>query len=140
MEVSMSEMTSSPSTPVNGAGVPLVVTDTQAQHDAAIAAARCAVAEYLRDVGLRDPDLVAQESRRLVSQALERLGSNAEVTETVLAEAAIKLTVKRLEHLLAALTTDANGSEEVESHGRVVGARLTALLTRYSHGLKEKRS
>ncbi|SFH85105.1 hypothetical protein [Planctomicrobium piriforme] len=64
--------------------------------------ARYLVAEYLHDWGLRDPDIVAAESRRIVEQAeaLTMTGAG-EVSEHELCAAAIHITMEEVEASIA---------------------------------------
>ena len=55
-------------------------------------AARCIVGEYLRDWGLRDPDVIAARSREIVEQA-ERFLEVAPETTLTLSEAALSIAV-----------------------------------------------
>lgn len=137
----MSETVTGAITPrVNGFHTPHV-TPSRAddpRHQTAIATARALVADYLRDVGLRDPDLVAQESKRVVAQAIERMPPGEDISEQTLSTSAIRLTVKRLEGLLSALAIDDSSTAEAFVEGRIVGARLPGLLSRYSLAVKQK--
>lgn len=58
-------------------------------------AARCIVGEYLRDWGIRDPDVIAVQSREIVEQALITLGEQPDGSIT-LAEAALGIAVDRI--------------------------------------------
>jgi membrane glycosyltransferase len=107
--------------------------------DSAIAKARCAVAEYLRDLGLRDPDVVAQESQRIVSQAQRELAPTAAVDEASLCETAIRLTVKQLERWLLVLASQSGSPDEPERLGSVIAARLPMLLEQFPQPLDQKR-
>src|SRR5581483_2414338 len=97
--------------------------------------ARDAVAQYLRDVGLSDPDLVAAESRCLVDEA-ERTPAAGD-GETALAAVALRLAVQRLDQWLRALSARSGVAEQAGRLGGVVGARLPSLLSRYPHALKQ---
>lgn len=55
-------------------------------------AARCIVGEYLRDWGLRDPDVIAARSREIVEQA-ERFLAVAPESTLTLSEAALGISV-----------------------------------------------
>lgn len=105
----------------------------------AIAKAKCAVAEYLRDLGLRDPDVVAQACQRIVSQAQRDLPANRLLDETALCEAAIRLTVKQLERWCLALAAQSGCTDEPERFGSVIAARLPALLERFPQALNQNR-
>lgn len=104
----------------------------------AIAAARCAVADYLRDLGLRDPDRVALESQRLVDQARHDCLAQREFGDQALAETAIALTVQQLQQLLNSIAAQ-NQVADVEAaqidRTNVVAARLPNLLGRYPQAL-----
>jgi membrane glycosyltransferase len=141
MEVFMSELTSATeaSETAETAAAPTISPPaSKTPPDEVVSAARCAVAEYLRDLGLSDPDLVANESRRIVTQALERLPPEQAITAGTLTEAAIRLTLKRVEHLLAAVTHNSeNDSDRLSS---IIGARLPSVLARYSQAVKQNQS
>jgi hypothetical protein len=107
--------------------------------DLATAKARCAVAEYLRDLGFRDPDVVAKESQRIVSQAQRELPPTAAGDEALLCETAIRLTVKQLEHWLLVLASQSGSAEEPERLGSVVAARLPMLLDQFPQTLTQDR-
>ncbi len=55
-------------------------------------AARCIVGEYLRDWGLRDPDVIATRARDIVDQAEKLIAAQPDSTLT-LSEAALSITV-----------------------------------------------
>lgn len=103
------------------------------------AAAAWAVAEYLRDVGLRDPELIARESQRMVLRAERELLFQGNGSDGSLAEAAIHLTVKELDQWLTVLASDTSDAGEPQRLGGVVGARLPALLGRYPEAWKQRR-
>src|SRR5205823_1259935 len=103
----------------------------------AVAAARWAVAEYLRDIGLRDPELIARESHQMVARAQRQLAFSSH--KVPLTEAAIQLTVRQLDHWLMALAADSPGTEPAPRPGSVAGARLPELLSRYPQALRQKR-
>lgn len=107
--------------------------------DPATAKARCAVADYLRDLGLRDPDVVVRESHRIVSQARSELQPAIAGDETLLSERAIQLTVKKLEHWLVVLAVQADSSDEPERLGSVIAARLSVLLDQFPQALNQSR-
>jgi hypothetical protein len=68
--------------------------------------ARYLVAEYLHDWGLRDPDVIASESRRIVDQAELLILENAgESREQKLAAMAIELTMDEVEAAIARMAT-----------------------------------
>jgi hypothetical protein len=107
--------------------------------DLATAKAKSAVAEYLRDLGFRDPDVVAKETQRIVSEAERELPSAAAGDEALLCETAVRLTVKQLEHWLLVLATQSGSSEEPERLGSVVAARLPMLLDQFPQTLTQDR-
>jgi hypothetical protein len=105
------------------------VTDTAPERsendDAqAIIAAKSAVAEYLRDLGLRDPDIIAAESQQIVAQASGKAGASKSLAET-----AIQLTVKRLEHYLTVLAGQSGSPGEGWRMNCAIAARLPLLLS-----------
>ncbi len=102
-----------------------------------VTAAQWAVAEYLRDIGLRDPELIARESHDIVTRAQCKVGENGE--ERSLAEAAIQLTVKQLDQWLAALAADPHQSNAPNRPNVVAGARLPDLLSRYPSAWRNSR-
>lgn len=97
--------------------------------------AKCAVAEYLRDLGLKDPDVVAEESQRIVAEAQQQL-SAADVNDpSVLCETAIRLTVKQLERWLEMLATQSGGRDHSPRMGSVMATRLPGLLDRFPQAM-----
>src|SRR5437660_1421551 len=109
MEVSMSELkhgSTTPSTTTSSATNngwiknaadsmrPDFITRDRTDEEA-VAAAKWAVAEYLRDVGLCDPELIARESQEIVARARREPAFTRK--EASLSEAAIRLTVKQLD-------------------------------------------
>lgn len=99
------------------------------------AAARFVIAEYLRDLGHRDPELIARQSREIVELALGEFSPGEPAHETLLCDAAIRIAVARLEALLQSLAvqTQANGGHEnVEG---LVAANLPELFDRYPDAL-----
>jgi len=66
--------------------------------------ARYLVAEYLRDWGLRDPDIIAAESRRIVDQAAtETLERHGTIVPRTLCATAIHLTMAEVEAAIASM-------------------------------------
>lgn len=108
-------------------------------HDLAVAKAKCAVAEYLRDLGLRDPDVIAKECQRIVTQAQGELPPATAVDETPLCEMAIHLTVKELEHWFAVLAVQSGRPDERERLGSFIAARLPVLLDQFPQALNQTR-
>jgi hypothetical protein len=103
----------------------------------AIVGARTAVAEYLRDLGLRDPDAIAAVSLRIVDQSLHEARSSAEIDPAVLCERAIRLTVRQLEKLLTMVAEQSGNPDESEGLGCAVAARLPSLLNRFPEAFSE---
>src|ERR1700687_5575018 len=139
MEVSMSELTQrSPTSSATNNGWSKNAADG-ARHDSvtgdrndeqAVAAAKWAVAKYLGDVGLCDPELIARESHEIVAKAHRE--STFIRKETSLSEAAIQLTVKQLDRWLVTLAADSPEADELQRPGGVAGSRLPDLLSRYA--------
>jgi hypothetical protein len=146
MEVSVSELTQrSPTASATNNEWSKNAADS-ARHDSvtsdradeqAVAAARGAVAKYLGDVGLCDPELIARESHEIVARA--RREPTFTRKEAPLSEAAIQLTVKQLDRWLVALTADSRKADELQRPGGVAGSRLPDLLSRYPQAWKESR-
>lgn len=99
--------------------------------------ARDTVAQYLRDVGLTDPDLIAEESRVIVDEAQRTEAASCAEAETSLSAVAVRLCVERLDQWLLALSARSGVAEQAGPLGSVVGARLPNLLGRYPHALKQ---
>ncbi len=108
--------------------------------EAAVTEASWAVAEYLRDLGLRDPERIARESHRMVAKAQRELVLPGVADEANLAEAAIHRTVRQLDEWLLALATDSPNADEPQRTGHIAGAHLPDLLSRYSESWKQKRT
>ncbi len=109
-----------------------------AAEEQAIATARCAVGEYLRDLGLSDPEVIAAESREIVARSAEELRARGPLREPVLVEASIRLTVQHLERwlkLLAADDSEPAADAAAPRLGSVLGAKLPGLLRRYPRAL-----
>ncbi|WP_437229992.1 hypothetical protein SH661x_001726 [Planctomicrobium sp. SH661] len=70
------------------------------EHNPRLDQARFLVAEYLHDWGLRDPEVVAQESRRIVEQAELRIAESAKVGMD-LCTVAIEITQDEVESSIA---------------------------------------
>lgn len=96
--------------------------------------ARAAVAEYLRDLGLRDPDVIAAESLAIVDRALTE-ASTTSTTDTSLCERSIRLTVRRLEDLLSAVAGQDDDSPDTVRLGSAIAARLPTLLAQYPEAI-----
>jgi membrane glycosyltransferase len=103
-----------------------------------VAVARCAVAEYLRDLGLRDPDLLADLSRRIVRRARDALALGQASEASDLTEAAVRLAVRQLDQWLRSLASAHGVCETSELLGSVVGARLPDLIARYPDALRHE--
>ncbi len=93
-------------------------------------AARCIVGEYLRDWGLRDPDVIADRSREIVDQAERFVAQQPEASPT-LSEAALGIAVD----LIAAAVVvkpDAGDTGTLVPQASVV-AEVSQLLEDYPH-------
>jgi membrane glycosyltransferase len=112
------------------------IPDNRIDQDA-VASAQWAVAEYLRDVGLCDPELIARESHEIVDRA------HREPTfiqkEASLSEAAIQLTVKQLDRWLMALADSSSNPDQGHRPEAVAGSRLPDLLRRDPQAWKQPR-
>jgi hypothetical protein len=95
--------------------------DRAARESSNAVGARCAVAEYLRDWGLRDPEVIAVESRRIVQEAQARLSNSSSISraaggnhradaDSLLGSTAILLAVEEVEDWIARLNCDGKGS------------------------------
>lgn len=117
--------------------------DDPAVDDPLVTEAKWVVAEYLRDVGLRDPELIARESQRIVEKA-RRERIEPALPSPTLAEVAIRCTVSQLDEWLLALAAESQQELLAESArggrgarvGGVAGARLRDLLSRYPEAWK----
>lgn len=129
-----------PSEPTDAAadpgGLDSVTVDADRHDNGAMDKARCAVAEYLRDLGLRDPDVVAQASRRIVAEAQRHRPSG---DDRLLCETAISQTVKQLERWLEVLAAQSGTADQSQRLGSVVAARLPGLLDRFPRALNGQR-
>jgi membrane glycosyltransferase len=105
----------------------------------AVTEASWAVAEYLRDLGLRDPERIARESHRMVAKAERELSSRGIEADANLAVAAIHRTVKQLDQWLLALVADSGNADEPQRRGHIAGAHLPDLLSRFPEAWKQKR-
>ncbi|MFO0896707.1 MAG: glucans biosynthesis glucosyltransferase MdoH [Pirellulales bacterium] len=122
--------------------VPPVAFDVFVREDApskeAVSAARCAVAEYLRYLGVRDPDQLADLSRRIVRRARDAMALGQAGDAQTLAEAAVRMTVRQLDGWLRSLALAEGSADSADLLGSVVGARLPELLARYPDALKHE--
>src|SRR6266478_1140213 len=109
--------------------------EPMAPDQQAITAAKWSVAEYLRDLGLCDPELIARESGEIVDRAQRE--RRFERKEKPLTEIAIHLTVKQLDRWLLKLATDSPDGEQCQRPAGVLGSRLPDLLNRFPHAWKE---
>ncbi|MGE0761403.1 MAG: glucans biosynthesis glucosyltransferase MdoH, partial [Pirellulaceae bacterium] len=123
---------------VRAGSEPVDLMGQNSTDDAEEAAARWAVAEYLRDLGLRDPAWIARETESLVRDA-QLARKEASGQGSSLAEAAVARTVHQLDQWLAALARSAGEETEPRRRSRIVGARLPDLLSRYPHALNPRR-
>ena len=104
------------------------------------------VADYLRDWGLRDPELVAAETRRLIEQAeaesefadisLEALdGANDAICRRFY-ETAIRITVAQVEAWVTGLAAAPTLVDRADGHDRcAVVPRLPELLSEYPEAI-----
>lgn len=74
--------------------------ESQPEFDTRLNQARCLVAEYLHDWGLRDPEVIALESRRIVEQADLQLG-DAGRNQAKLCALAVEITQAEVEASIA---------------------------------------
>jgi membrane glycosyltransferase len=133
MEVLVSDLTNEGPAATNAAP-----TSSPAPIAAAEAEALWIVSEYLRDAGLRNPHDVATESRRIVTQAKAALTPRLRQDPQSLAEAAIDVAVRHLEHWLTVLADDVEVNDLRKGPHGVVGARLPQLLARYPQAFRGK--
>jgi len=91
-------------------------------------AARCIVGEYLRDWGLRDPDVIADRSREIVEQAETFLAVAPESTLT-LAEASLGIAVDLISAAIVVKPEPADSGTLVPQASVV--AEVTHLLEDY---------
>lgn len=112
---------------------PLVETPSEQKSIAseAIQAAKYAVSEYLRDLGMRDPELIAGETNRIVDRALQEFAPGEPVDQALLTDAAIRHTVDQLATLLKTLSADRNQEHAGSSCETLVAANLPGLFAQY---------
>jgi hypothetical protein len=126
--------------PSNGSVASTVLDDMQNtegdSHRKALSQAKSLVADYLRDLGLRDPDLIAKESQRIVEMALAGVLGTKDLDREMLNETAIRITVNELESFLGCMASHTNCAETPDRLGCVMAARLPMLLREYPQELQ----
>ncbi|MEW4451498.1 glucans biosynthesis glucosyltransferase MdoH [Bremerella sp. JC817] len=99
-----------------------------------VRSAKMVVAEYLRDLGLTDPEFIAAESKRIVSDALEQIATDPKANGKRLRKLAVRLTVKKLAKWVHAIEVENDASDSPIPTG-VIGAHLPELLNQHPEGL-----
>jgi membrane glycosyltransferase len=102
----------------------------------AVTEARCVVADYLRDLGLRDPDLVADLSRRIVRRARDAMALGRAGDPKNLSETAVRIAVQHLDQWLRSVAAPMGAGDGSELLGSVVGAQLPGVLARFPDALR----
>jgi len=99
--------------------------------------ARYLVAEYLRDWGLLDPDIIADESRRIVEQA-EALAmpDNGELSERELCAAAIHIVMEEVEATIACMASSTSHAQSTTSNSIV--PRMARLLLEFPDAIRHR--
>ncbi|WP_437185601.1 hypothetical protein SH668x_002712 [Planctomicrobium sp. SH668] len=97
--------------------------------------ARCLVAEYLRDWGMRDPDVVAAESLRIVNEAEGRLHDlHAPITQ--FAMIAIEMAQVEVESCISKYTSSPHSAPKSRSATRdSIVPQLSNLLLKYPEAI-----
>ncbi|PQO41669.1 glucans biosynthesis glucosyltransferase MdoH [Blastopirellula marina] len=105
--------------------------------DTDIRAAKTVVADYLRDLGLTDPDFIASESKRIVNHSLESLANDPKANGKRLRKMAIRQTVKKLAKWVHAIEVEHSAGGTPLPPG-VIGAHLPELLSLHPQGLVDE--
>lgn len=100
-----------------------------------ISQAKSLVADYLRDLGLTDPDVIARQSQQIIERAVSESSEADKLDPAHFCETAIRLTVKELENLLALLASRSDCAETPERLGCVVAAQLPLLLKQFPQAM-----
>lgn len=98
--------------------------------DTDIRAAKAVVADYLRDLGLTDPDFIASESKRIVNHSLEAIADDPKANGKRLRKMAIRQTVKKLAKWVQAIEVEYGDGSSPTPPG-VIGAHLPELLNQH---------
>ncbi|MBI1249203.1 glucans biosynthesis glucosyltransferase MdoH [bacterium] len=101
--------------------------------DADVRAAKMVVADYLRDLGLTDPEFIAVQSKRIVQDAIAQLATESVANGKRLRKIAIRLTVKKLAKWVHAIEVENDASHAPIPPG-VIGAHLPELLFQHPEG------
>jgi hypothetical protein len=102
--------------------------------------ARYLVAEYLHDWGLRDPDVIAAESRRIVEQAeLLMLENVGEAQDQKLAAIAIELTMDEVEAAIVRMATTSMAAtlDGVPTNNSIV-PRMARVLLEFPEAIRHR--
>lgn len=102
--------------------------------EADVREAKSVVADYLRDLGLTDPDFIAIESKRIVQHSLEMIAQEPKANGKRLRKIAIRQTVKKLAKWVHAIEGEHDAGSPPITHG-VIGAHLPELLSQHPEGL-----
>ncbi|RCS46043.1 glucans biosynthesis glucosyltransferase MdoH [Bremerella cremea] len=105
--------------------------------DADVRGAKSVVADYLRDLGLTDPDFIASESKRIVNESLAAIAEDPKTNGKRLRKMAIRLTVKKLAKWVHAIEVE-HGAEGTPNPPGVIGAHLPELLSLHPQGLVDE--
>ncbi len=102
--------------------------------------ARYLVAEYLRDWGLRDPDVIAVESRRIVEQAeAVTLKNYGNVSARYLCATAIHLTMEEVEEAIASMAASSSrDTTNVVALSNCVMPHVARLLLEFPDAIRHR--
>lgn len=117
--------------PLASPALPSLITEVDVRE------AKSVVAEYLRDLGLADPDFIAVESKRIVQQSLEAIAHEPKANGTRLRKIAIRQTVKKLAKWVHAIEGEHDSGNAPITPG-VIGAHLPELLAQHPEGLTDE--
>lgn len=102
--------------------------------------ARYLVAEYLHDWGLRDPEVIAAEARRIVERAeAQTLAVPPDLLEQALCETAIRLTVEEVESAIGTLAASSGPCRLARrpTRGSIV-PRMATLLVEFPEAIRHR--
>jgi len=99
--------------------------------------ARYLVAEYLHDWGLRDPEVIAEESRRIVEQAAHQFAESARPDADLIA-IAIELTQAEVESSIARMASSSSPSRNRIATNNSIVPRMGRVLLEFPTAIRHR--
>lgn len=112
--------------------------EARPEVDARVKQARYLVAEYLHDWGLRDPEVIAQESRRIVEEAELRIAESVR-PDLELSSVAIEMTQREVEASIARMAASSQAPvRQRKATNNSIVPRLGPVLLEFPDAIRHR--